>query len=174
MSALSEADAARTLSQDERRAEIAAKVAAAKAQQQADAERAIAEAFAAFPAVQARPGRGRCYIAERDYAAGDVVLEEDVAAVVIADEYVPQGACAYCCHVPSGDKVFASREDDYARYCSEACMRCDHEAHRHQVDATQALFESNAAGTIAGPTDSMRLALKVSRCPGGNGEWWER
>ena len=70
--------------------------------------------------------------------------------------------------------VFASREDDYARYCSEACMRCDHEAHRHQVDATQALFESNAAGTIAGPTDSMRLALKVSRCPGGNGEWWER
>ena len=114
------------------------------------------------PCVQLRPGRGRCYVAERDFAADEVVLRERACAMAVSDAFMPLGACAMCGRVPdpARDRVFAASEADWARYCSEECLRSDYAAGAARaLGPTQSLLES---GAVEGPTDAMRLALRVA------------
>ena len=120
--------------------------------------------------MQQRPGRGRCYVADRDFAADEIILRERPCAMAISDAFLPQGACAMCGRVPDPavDRVFAASEQDWARYCSEDCLRRDYAAGAARALApTQSLLES---GAVEGPTDAMRLALRVAAAWAGGAD----
>ena len=92
------------------------------------------------PCVQLRPGRGRCYVAERDFAADEVVVRERACAMAISDAFVPLGACAMCGRVPdpARDRVFAASEAGNGTFFCHDCWQ------KHPLSQAQDEDESDS------------------------------
>ena len=95
--------------------------------------------------VEERPGRGRCVIAQRDIAAGELIMIEEPYAMAISKEY-QEVACAYCCKLCVNTTVFAANAAVANRYCSQDCLTLDYTLHGPEIPTLLKLSEI-ATGT---------------------------
>lgn len=64
--------------------------------------------------IEIREGRGRCFIAQRDYDAGETILVEEAFATVISSNY-RESSCAYCGQFPI-NTAYTLNANDESRY----------------------------------------------------------
>lgn len=86
---------------------------------------------------------GRCYVATRPLACGEVVIEEEPYAMIILEPY-RDVACCWCGTLCVGGKVLTLSAEDRYRYCSEACITNDYAVHQHEVQALKRLPETGS------------------------------
>lgn len=64
--------------------------------------------------VERREGRGRCFIAQKNYDAGETILIEEAYAAVISSSY-RESSCAYCGQFPI-NTAYTLNSNDESRY----------------------------------------------------------
>jgi SET domain len=104
---------------------------------------------------------GRCYVALRPLACGEVVIEEEPYAMVTRDPY-REVACCWCATLCVGGKVLTLSSEDRYRYCSEACITNDYAVHQHELQALKRLQEAG--------TDPSALVVRVAATRKTEGE----
>jgi SET domain len=103
-------------------------------------------------------GRGRCLVANRNYAAGEVVLVEEPYAMVVSEGFA-EVCCSYCARICADQTMFALSSNDCVRYCSEACITADFQLHSAEVAPIEALLGTGVQGR---GMDAMRLTLRIA------------
>ena len=106
------------------------------------------------------PGRGRCLVAERPFAPGDLVLSEEPYAMIIVAAYA-EGICSYCCTLCANGTMYALSSTSEVRYCSVKCITKDHPLNSLEAPAIAALKEAGVQGQ---GMDAMRLVFRVACC----------
>ena len=106
------------------------------------------------------PGRGRCLVAERSFAPGDLVLIEEPYAMIVVAAYA-EGVCSYCCTLCANGTMYALSSTSEVRYCSVKCITNDHPLNSLEAPAIIALEEAG----VQGPgVEAMRLVFRVACC----------
>jgi hypothetical protein len=106
------------------------------------------------------PGRGRCTVAERSFAPGDLVFLEQPYAMIVVAAYA-EGVCSYCCTLCANGTMYALSTTSEVRYCSVKCITNDHPLNSLEAPAIAALDEAG----VQGPgVDAMRLVFRAASC----------
>ena len=64
--------------------------------------------------IERREGRGRCFIAQKNYDAGETILIEEAYSAVVSSAY-RESSCAYCGQFPINTAYTLSSNDE-SRY----------------------------------------------------------
>ena len=65
--------------------------------------------------IQLKEGRGRCVVADRDMKAGEIVVQEEPYAAVVASDY-SEVCCYYCMKLCIHSTIYALNAFDPVRY----------------------------------------------------------
>lgn len=103
-------------------------------------------------------GRGRCFLADRNYTAGECVLDEECYSFVVAEVYKEVGCC-YCAKLCVNENVLALPNDE-SRYCSEICLRADYPVHKAEMECLKELKLLNIADDAS--IDPLKLVIKIA------------
>ncbi|CAM9403157.1 unnamed protein product [Discosporangium mesarthrocarpum] len=103
--------------------------------------------------VEIHQGRGRCLIADKEFAVGDLIFEVQPLCAVLEEEQV-QKRCAWC-FVAFADVGQRCSSCKRIWYCSRGCQETDWRDHRTECRAWVSLHAERM------PTRTLRLASRI-------------